>query len=398
MVPGLALWLPSGYSWGAAWLFLLAVLCVGRWWGQPVSRSTWCLTGTIALMAVLLSMDFVSGLGYKPLDKPAKYIAVIPCLFMLASVAPDARYLWRGLAIGAWGAGGIALWQCVGQGLERAGGHTNEIQFGNLALTLGLLCLVGLASLWSRWRSAERLALAGGVLMGFVASVLSQSRGGWLALGLLLPVLLWLGVRWLPTRRLWRGGAVLLLLVVVLGASFHATVGGRFGLVWQEAKAFVQTGNAASSVGQRLAHWELAWQLGVEKPVLGWGTTGYEQEKQARADRGEVDAFVTRFNHAHNELLDTFARRGVVGVLALIALYGVPLAVFWPSRRRALRCSMGAVRDDDLALRLLGVTLVLSYIGFGLTQVFFAHNSGNMFYLFMVAILNGMLAQPKRAA
>ena len=397
MVPGLALWLPSGYSWGAAWLFLLAVLCVGRWWGKPVSRSTWCLAGTIALMAVLLSMDFVPGLGYKPLDKPAKYIAILPCLFMQASVAPDARYLWRGLAVGAWGAGGIALWQCVGQGLERAGGYTNEIQFGNLALTLGLLCLVGLASLWSRWRSAERLALAGGVLMGFVASVLSQSRGGWLALGLLLPVLLWLGVRWLPTRRLWRGGGVLLVLVVVLGTSFHATLGGRFGLVWQEAKAFVQTGNAASSVGQRLAHWELAWQLGVEKPVLGWGTTGYEQEKQARADRGEVDMFVTRFNHAHNELLDTFARRGVVGVLALIALYGVPLAVFWPSRRRALRCSMGAVRDDDLALRLLGVTLVLSYIGFGLTQVFFAHNSGNMFYLFMVAILNGMLAQPKRA-
>jgi O-antigen ligase len=86
----------------------------------------------------------------------------------------------------------------------------------------------------------------------------------------------------------------------------------------------------------------------------------------------------------------------VVGVLALLALYAAPLAIFWPSRRRALRCRTGAVRDDDLALRMLGVTLVLSYVGFGLTQVFFAHNSGNLFYLFMIAILNGLLAEPKR--
>ena len=53
-------------------------------------------------------------------------------------------------------------------------------------------------------------------------------------------------------------------------------------------------------------------------------------------------------------------------------------------------------RRPELALRMLGVTLVLSYVGFGLTQVFFAHNSGNLFYLFMIAILNGLLAEPKR--
>ena len=39
------------------------------------------------------------------------------------------------------------------------------------------MCLVGLAALWNRCRPAERLALAGGVLMGLTASVLSQSRG-----------------------------------------------------------------------------------------------------------------------------------------------------------------------------------------------------------------------------
>ena len=397
MVPGLALWLPSGYSWGAAWLLVLALLGCRQWWGKPVTRSTWWLCGTITFMALLLCLDFFPANSLKPLDKPAKYLAVLPVLFLLVHVVPNARWLWRGLAVGAWGAGGIALLQTAVRHMARAGGHTNEIQFGNLALALGLMCLVGLAALWHQWRPTERLALAGGVLMGLTASVLSQSRGGWLAFGLLLPVLVWLWVRWLPWRRVLRMGGVLLLVALIVGGSFHQTLQSRFGQVWQEAQTFSTTGFAANSIGQRLAHWQLAWQLGIEKPVLGWGTAGYDQEKWARAERGEVAIYVTQFSHAHNELLDTFARRGVVGVLALLALYAVPLAIFWPSRRRALRCKSGAVRDDDLALRMLGVTLVLSYVGFGLTQVFFAHNSGNMFYLFMVAILNGLLAEPKRA-
>ncbi|MEY2736342.1 MAG: hypothetical protein RLZ58_1751, partial [Pseudomonadota bacterium] len=35
--------------------------------------------------------------------------------------------------------------------------------------------------------------------------------------------------------------------------------------------------------------------------------------------------------------------------------------------------------------------LPLTYIGFGLTQVFFAHNSGVMFYLFMVMLVHAAL-------
>ncbi|MNV30485.1 hypothetical protein D3C71_1217570 [compost metagenome] len=42
---------------------------------------------------------------------------------------------------------------------------------------------------------------------------------------------------------------------------------------------------------------------------------------------------------------------------------------------------------ESLSLCLVGVMVPLSYIGFGLTQVFLAHNSGNMFYLFMCPLV-----------
>ena len=38
MVPGLALWLPSGYSYGAALLLLAALASAPVWWKRPAPR------------------------------------------------------------------------------------------------------------------------------------------------------------------------------------------------------------------------------------------------------------------------------------------------------------------------------------------------------------------------
>ena len=101
---------------------------------------------------------------------------------------------------------------------------------------------------------------------------------------------------------------------------------------------------------------------------------------------------VLEFGHAHNEILDLFAKRGLPGVLLLLAFYGIPLAMFWPTAQR-IRDAQGKMDRESLSLCLVGVLLPLSYIGFGLTQVFLAHNSGNMFYLFMCPLVLAALHQ-----
>lgn len=60
--------------------------------------------------------------------------------------------------------------------------------------------------------------------------------------------------------------------------------------------------------------------------------------------------------------------------------------VYLPTRARmaAYAGQAAEVRAQVLALRMAGVCIPLLYAGFGMTQVFFAHNSGIMFYLFMV--------------
>lgn len=41
--------------------------------------------------------------------------------------------------------------------------------------------------------------------------------------------------------------------------------------------------------------------------------------------------------------------------------------------------------------------LVLGYLGFGMTQVMFAHNSGNLVYLFMNLVWASMVLRPAAA-
>ena len=146
-------------------------------------------------------------------------------------------------------------------------------------------------------------------------------------------------------------------------------------------------------LGQRLAHWGLAWRMGLDRPWTGWGRYGYEAEKQRRVDAGETHPIVLQFSHAHNELLDIFAKRGIPGVVVLLIFYGVPLVLFWPTRRRVFPGAAGVLDAEGLCLRMIGVLLPVSYMGFGTTQVFLGHNSGTMFYLFMgmlvLAILQG---------
>ena len=206
-----------------------------------------------------------------------------------------------------------------------------------------LLVAVGGLVLW------QRLLLASAVALGVAGSVLSQSRGGWLALVLLLPVCAWLLVRTTGQRRVYWGLCALALAAAAL--SQVPAVEQRVDEARQEVQVYKDHGDGRSSVGQRLAH-----------PV------------------------VLEFGHAHNEILDLFAKRGLPGVLLLMAFYGIPLAMFWPTARR-IRDGAGKMDKESLSLCLVGVMVPLSYIGFGLTQVFLAHNSGNMFYLFMCPLV-----------
>lgn len=397
LFPALSVGVASGYSMAAMFLLVVALAATPQWWGKPVTpRTAWWLVGAFLLMAAIWQIDGLrSDGGWRSVDKPVKFLFVLPCLFFLLRFPPRQAWLWAGIACGAVLAGLRGLYEIVWLHLPRAAGSINAIQFGDLSLLLGLMSIVGLMM----WRPPQRkgvwaVLLAVGAAMGLLGSLLSQARGGWLALALLVPVMVLVKSRFLDRRLLLISGLIAMLLGTALIAVAARQLGERLDRARQEVQVYETTGNAESSVGQRLAHWKAAWYMGLEKPLIGWSQQGYEEEKKRMVAAGLVHPYVLLFSHAHNEFLDVFAKRGLVGLAALLVLYLTPLMVFWPRKGHVATPSSAAI----VPLQLIGALIPVGYIGFGLTQGFLGHNSGTMFLLFMTALILGTIQGERQAA
>lgn len=279
-------------------------------------------------------------------------------------VAPRPGFWWWGVALGAFLAGGIAAYEHWWLGRWRVGNGINAIPFGNLALLLGSLSLAGLVCLPSaRWWSRLSFVLAS--VGGLLASVLSGTRGGWVVFPVLALVLLFA----LHSTGVRRGGfrikvvglaGVLVAVLLAISLMPGALVKGRLTEVATNLQEYAG-GDAGSSLGLRLDMWSAGWQLIKLRPGLGWGEGRLEAQRDLWVKEGRFHPGISRYDQLHSDLVDTFARRGVPGLLSLMALYGVPLWLFWRHWRRG-------GDEQARALALCGVLIVVGFVGFGLSQ------------------------------
>ncbi|UQB42430.1 O-antigen ligase family protein [Thiomicrospira microaerophila] len=390
----LALIVPSGYSYGAVMLFLAGLFWFFRAssWQQLVLQD-WTIILVLALYGMVWVLEgLVFDYGLRGLDQPFRFFAAIIGLLFLLRFPPKPSLFWLGVVIGSFLTGLHSLYIIVLLDLTRVDlGYTHHIQFGNIALLLGLVSLAGLG-----WAAEQKdkvfwtALLVVGFLFGLLASLLSGTRGGWVA----IPFALLIIYRGLSTSFRWRqvvlgSGA---LFFVGLFAYLQPVLGvkDRVDLAVQEVGAYYQSGEVATSVGARLEMWRGALIIGQENPVYGVGDGGYQQRKFELIELGELDGFVAQFGHPHNEYLERFVKFGLVGLLSLLLLYFLPLRVFLSF--------FNDTRSSVRAYATAGAVLCVCYIDFSFTQSFFAHNSGVMVFAFMLIIIWAMLSHSMRSA
>ncbi len=391
LLGAIALVIPSGYSVGAAMLLLGSLVLLAKRPGLTLDRQEW------AIIAVLLAYAAVSmlevwwdGQSSRGLDKPSRFLFAIPALLLLLAYPPRAAFIWGGLATGGLATGLWAVWQKFALDMERALGYTSTIQFGNLSMLLGILCLAGLG--WACLQPRARLwmvLLLAGAGFGILGSLLSSSRGGWVGFPFVLWVLYSGYGQSLPRRALAGLAAFIIVGSVAVYAIPQLGVQHRVHQAFSDIENFVEHDKVTTSVGWRLEMWRTAAILISEQPVLGWGSLGYEQARDRLIEEGVIHSSLVRFGHVHNEYLDAWLKRGVPGLVVLLALYLVPLRLF--ARR---------MREKDLQLRafaIAGVLLPVAYMDFGLTQVFLAHNSGVMMYAFWLVVLWAAMRNREKA-
>jgi O-antigen ligase len=392
LLPFVSLVSKSGVS-QVSFLFLISALILFkpsrdglvRHW--PAIR--WVVLAFLLHFVYVLACALVRGAAMSSVEKPARMFFAASALALVLATGIPRRALWWGVCAGALAGLPLVAWQRFVLHDPRPGGLINAITFGDLALLLSFLALAAAIDVHQEARKGSRQVMLAsvGALAGLAASVLTGTRGGWLAL-LPAAVLLVLHVRELDSRRV-RGllGAI----AALLAASWFVPVLGiqqRFVQGVNDVRSFYEGGSVWTNVGTRLELWKGAAMLIAEHPLFGMDFAACRARLAEYAQQGSLDPMVLTLPHLHNDALQELATGGVVGFAIWAGILVAPGMFF-------LRRLGGGMRSPQFAQALAGALVVFSYACFGLTEVIFWSVAGSLFYALMVFLLMGFCLNAK---
>jgi len=362
----------DGYRYGGILLALVGLASMRQWQGDK--RGLQVLFIALAFpMVSFLGVMWHEGWGSRALMY-ASVILVLPAYQAVRIWQPEMKWLFQGAAAGALAACLWAFHDVYVLGHERAQGLLNAIKFGNMALFFGLVCLLRASRSWhdrERWHAVSYVMFAA---LGLLASLLSGTRGGWIALpGLIVLLAIWAWSYFSASRIVFSVSAFLVMFVILAFANPWG-VTDRILLAWHEIKTYKP--DNLSSVGQRINMWRLAWDMIAERPWLGHGDLAFGDRTQNWQHVIGM-TFEGGFKHPHNDFLAAWVKYGVGAPLALLITLIAPLAWFWRQSRRL------KVREVPL----VGVFLCFCFLIFGQTQTLLGSKSILITYFVWLAVL-----------
>ena len=336
---------------------------------QPL-KSLWKNNGAVSWLGILLLAYILVSIGNFVLIDSSDFafsrlqrqliLLAIPAVFVLLWWArPTILAVHAGIALNAATFGVYAIASYIHDG-QRVQAVTNWVLFGNAGLLLGFsaLGLLFLRPSWP-WRT---LALAG-LTLGIAASLLSWTRGGWLAIPLLVAISLFaLHKVYRPSRWLWVGIGLAATMSLVLFLN-TGIVQDRIAQGERDVE-FMTDGNFQTSLGLRILMWKIALETGLEAPFLGQGFSGYLRKVDGLLEKEDIPPIMALFRtEPHSDYLYLFASRGLLGLIAYGALLIIPFTYLLFALGR------GDARTVGSAYVGLTLIIVLAISGLSITMV-----------------------------
>ena len=131
------------------------------------------------------------------------------------------------------------------------------------------------------------------------------------------------------------------------------------------------------------------WQKKKPFNLVGVFKVQQKKRKQENGRKKFATGNIGQFTHAHNQYLDDLSKRGIVGLLALLAVLFIPLRTFMKK--------LNTTNDEVKLIATLGVAHILSVMIYGLSQGFLVHNSGTIFYFFLTIVFYAAIRTHQKA-
>ena len=375
----------SAISIAASVISLALLLSPKRWTGlaplhwDPVDARL-CVAMACPLAAVLISEISHARVVPNTLDSPARFLAAMPLFLVLRQALPR-TLAWSDLsfALGALTSLAILLIAPQNTNIGRvSSSFLNPIHYGDIALVLGALSILSL-NWWRKDGLAVRVLKIAGLIAGLTASVLTGSRGGWVALPVVAVLIVY--VRGRGKSRRWKVLLPLAIVAILAGVFvFSSSARDRVIDLSTDLTSYEQ-GQRDTSLGIRLQLYETALRIVENHPLLGLGAHGFRDSMQSFANAGMLTPLAAQNGkgETHNQFFAYLTDYGILGGLALLSIYIVPGVIFWK------RLSAPAGPANRAAL--MGLTFVVSFWIFGLTVETFDLKMTVAFYATTIAML-----------
>lgn len=353
----------------------------------PFKNLAW---GIWVFVLVSVSIDIYHGYHLSHFEAFIPFFLYPVILWIFKYINPKPDILWWGAVVGAWLGFIASLYQVIIMGVERANMHGGAISFGNAGVLLGAISAIT----WLYWPSRKRwqhhFLMLGGALAGVATSLLSGSKGGWLSI-LTIVVIFFMKVThgWQIKQKV---QAASLLAIFFIGAISlpGSPVLPRLEAAYQGFQHWKTTGmDADGSVGARLNIWKVGVSVAHESPWIGLGGAVLKKRFAEMAESGAIDPKWKNGTHLHNEMLNTYIMRGILGLMSTLAIYILAARIYWKSKN----CSDPTIQGLSVA----GLMTLFLYLEFGLTDVIFLVNPSRQIFLFWVLITAGLIYAKSRA-
>lgn len=373
--------------------FALVLVCLGFWRSEvnyvsfPLLGIVWVLDGGLYRLNQVIKEPFVQailllctllllGLLWSELlgNGRMKWLKYFILLIFIPfySLLNKERLPWAigGLAIGYLGvlSVGIYQWLALGvQGIPLVG--MSYLSFSAM-LGVGAIVAIGFADM----HQSKKL----GTLLWIVAIALIfiqfHQNGRILLLATLIAVLLMAYLRYKIEIRKFLGILISVLIVAAIFAYSSPVFQDR--LVQAKSNIeLLQQGNYSSSLGYRLAMWDVGLHAIAERPLSGYGTGSPERyfDNAILTYKNGIYKDLPEFqktSHYHNDWIEIGMHIGVPGMLALLFLYWGWYQAFKRSR-----------------LAILGAGLVSYIILAGFTDAFIIFSRTPVLLLLITGII-----------
>ncbi len=326
------------------------------------------------------------------LDTQLRFLYSLPLFYLLIKYRPSRDALWFGVSVGAILSGLYALSESINvvDGmiivLERAKGTTYEILFGDLSLLFATLSLIAFKG-FKESKKIESFIFILGVIFGVIGSILSASRGGWIAIPF---VGIYLGYIY---KEKWSLSLAKVFVWAFLFLLFAGLMVRQFSLEQRFIEPIETINKIADgkfvhgSTGDRIEMWRASLMLICESPWIGHGLGAYNSKVQELIAADKVAAPIGIHKEPHNDLLSVGVSRGAVGIISLLALYLCPI----------YRLSRDAKREHggDHRVETAATATMIMYLVFGLTDTVTVDKLFIAMYIILMALMISLSSTEK---